>query len=96
MYKSRIFVVFLLPGQKIRANLRKQTEELKKSTESANMADTENSNINNGGGAAAENNPVGQRWHFGGTVTNMLVIVGFAAFAFVVKHILTNVVDTIQ
>ena len=35
----------------------------------------------------------GARWYMRGTMTNMLVIVGFAAFAFVVKHVLTNVVD---
>ncbi|BFZ23441.1 hypothetical protein BsWGS_26480 [Bradybaena similaris] len=83
-------------AEKIRDNLRKQAEELKKSTESANLANTGNSNVNNGAGPAGDNNAVGPRWQFGATVTNMLVIVGFAAFAFVVKHILTNVIETIQ
>ncbi|XP_005109064.1 ubiquitin-conjugating enzyme E2 J2 [Aplysia californica] len=84
-------------AEKIRRQLQKQAEELKKSTESMNTSS--NSEINGDNNAAAQNdgnlNIGGPRRYLRGTMTNVLVIVGFAAFAFVVKHVLTNVVETI-
>ncbi|KAK3795393.1 hypothetical protein RRG08_000704 [Elysia crispata] len=99
-------------AEKIRDQLRKQAEELKKALESSNNSNSSHTSNNRTGDALVlDHNGVavgpggerlvragvgaggGARWHMRGTMTNMLVIVGFAAFAFVVKHVLTNVVD---
>lgn len=97
-------------AQKIRTQLKKQAEELKKALESSNNSNSSATSNNLNGDAVIDGNGVaagpggerfvrgadgrgGGRWHMRGTMTNMLVIVGFAAFAFVVKHVLTNVVD---
>ncbi|GFN91760.1 ubiquitin-conjugating enzyme e2 j2 [Plakobranchus ocellatus] len=102
-------------AEKIRDQLKKQAEELKKARESTNNSNSSqtslpNSNgeavvLDHNGGAGGDRlagagigGPVvaaagGAPWYLRGTMTNMLVIVGFAAFAFVVKHVLTNVVE---
>lgn len=91
------FITYLFCVQKIRENLRKQAEELKKSTETGNLLNNGDSNLfHNGVPQIADHvHRGGNRWFLRGTVTNMLFLAGIAAFAFVVKHVVTNVVETI-
>ena len=91
---SHISLSHYLPYfQRIKTQLQKQAEELKKSTQS--IAPTNNSSDQNDNNAA-QNEAImaAPRRYLRGTVTNMMVVVGFAAFAMVVKHVLTNCVDT--
>lgn len=96
---NKIFCdLFPVVAEKIRVRLQKQSEELKKSTQSSNISNnSESQGENNNANAQNGPNPIieGPRRYLRGTMANMLVIVGFAAFAFVVKHVLTNVVDTL-
>jgi len=79
--------------ERIKTQLQKQAEELKKSTQSMAPA-TNSSDQNDNNAAQNEANMAAPRRYLRGTFTNVLVMVGFAAFAMVVKHVLTNCVDT--
>ncbi|KAI8796270.1 ubiquitin-conjugating enzyme E2 J2 [Biomphalaria glabrata] len=97
LYNKTFCDLFPEVAERIKENLRKQAEELKKSTELTNTSNNGNSHLDNGLPQPADNQAhrVGPRWYLRGTMTNMLVIIGFAAFAFMVKHVLTNVVETL-
>jgi len=83
--------------EKIRERLEKQAEELR-----AAQAQRDLSNNSQAAPAPAHAQGGGDGGAAGGaggglraTMTNVLVVVGFAAFAFVVKHVLSSVGDTL-
>jgi len=89
--KNKIFCeLFPAEVEKIRAQIQKQAEELRRSTQSTNLnSNSDSQGENNNANAQNGPNPIveGPGRYLRGTVTNVLVIVGFAAFAFVIFFI---------
>ena len=87
-------VPFLSLSQDIRQEIQQREEELKQAASSAvNQSTSSESNSSNkmeqAGAAALPRN----QGLLGSALTNIFVILGFAAFAFTVKYVLRNVVD---
>ena len=72
--------------QEIKAEIKRREEELAKSSQNVSTA--------GGAGASSVNNMNEQQGTFlGSTLTNIAVIVGFAAFAYTVKYVLRSIVE---
>ncbi|XP_046556659.1 ubiquitin-conjugating enzyme E2 J2-like [Haliotis rubra] len=82
-------------AENIRAEIRRREEEMQRSTDSSGNID---GGSRNGRSGLLNGNPNtvlnGQNQGFFGTaLTNIFVIIGFAAFAYTVKYVLRSVVD---
>lgn len=73
--------------KEIEANIKRQEEELRKAQ--AFKSPIVHSSVNRPTTA----NPEEQQGFVHGTITNIIVILGFAAFAYTVKHILLSILD---
>ena len=76
--------------QEIKADLRRREEELKASTESGGLI-TGDSSHNAHGQLLPDQRAQGI---VGSTLANVLVIVGFAAFAYTVKYVLKSIAQS--
>ena len=83
--------LFKLCFQGVKADLKRREEELKASTESGALITGDSSHPANGQLLPGDQRAQGV---VGSTLANVLVIVGFAAFAYTVKYVLKSIAQS--
>ncbi len=87
------FLFINIDQQEVRATIRRREEEIRASTESSSISGQSSRQANTVDGQLPLGHQ-GPQGIVGSTLANVLVIVGFAAFAYTVKYVLKSIAHT--